>query len=663
MHVISTLLLAHTLLFQSPQQLKIDSLNHELATSIDKNKVIILNELFKLYRNNNPAKALEYTEEALIIAKRHSDYSGIASSLNNIGVVHRHRGDLDKALASYIEALHIQEDHKFDDALAYTYNNIGTIYSLKNNYKKALEYFLKAYVQFESINHKLRIVGSLNNIGNVYATMGDYNKALGYYLKSVEYYDSLEDKNQAFVPYTNIGNAYLNLGDADRALEFYNKSLVYEQADNNTIGEANALHNFGTVFKTMNDYDQAIEFFNLSLSKAQETGDRLLLKTIYESLANVNFMKGDFFMAYSFLQLHNVAKDSLFNEESNRRIAELENAYEFDQQQKQIEFLKTAGELQRLQIKNDKNIIIATISISLLGIMLSVIIFKEYKEIKKNKKLLEIKTEEIIQRKDEIEAQKQVIEEKNDNITESINYAKSIQKSILKFEATPDKLNNSFILFKPKDIVSGDFFWYNHFNGIDVFVTADCTGHGVAGAFMTVIGITLLNEIVNKEEITDPKEILRALDQKVMHSLQQQATHSGTHGMDVSICLVDVANKKVTYSGAGRPLYYFQKGEFYKIKGSSASIGDSIVETKEFENHIITCSSGDSFYMFSDGYPDQFGGPDNKKFLTKRLKSLLIEVQGMDMADQKDRLNKDIEEWMKNSEQTDDIVVTGFQML
>lgn len=645
--------LTFALLLQSPQQLRIDSLAQRLDETNGKERVIVLNDLFKMYRNNDPVKAMLYTEQALILAHSINDYSGIASSLNNKGVLYRHSGNLDKALDSYIEALKIQEEQQFDDAVAYTHSNIGTIYSLKNEYQKALEYFLKANTQFESIGHNLRSIGTLNNIGNVYSNMNKYEDALGYYLKSDKLYDELADQSQAFVPYTNIGNAYFNLGQLDLALEFYNKSLVFEQRDNNLNGQANALHNFGIVFSTMGNHQQAIDFYNKALDLAQETGDKYLLKTIYESLAQTNFVMGDYFLSYSFLQLHNGIKDSLLNEESNRKIAELENAYAFEHQQKEIKHLKIESELQKLRISNDENIITGIIAFSIMGVILTLVIFKEYKEIKKNKKLLEIKT-------DEIEVQKSIIEGKNEKITESINYAQSVQNSILTFEMPPNQEHNSFTLFKPKDIVSGDFYWYTNKNNCDIYVTADCTGHGVAGAFMTIIGVSILNEIIIKEGITEPKKVLDILDKRVINSLKhKQSNSSGTHGMDIAICLINHQLNSITFSGANRPLYYFNNGEFNEIKGSMASIGDSIVDTKIFESHTIQYSTGDSFYMTSDGYSDQFGGPKGKKFMTKRFKTLLSEIQPLEINEQKNRLDLEIESWMENHEQTDDIVVTG----
>jgi tetratricopeptide (TPR) repeat protein len=368
-----------TFLFQTPQNQRVDSLNHLLSDASGSEEIYLLNELFKEYRTNNPVKALSYAEQALVLAQYIGDKSGESSSLNNIGVIYRHTGDLDKALTNYIASLHIQEENKFEDALAYTYSNIGTIYSLKGESDKALEYYLKANTQFESIGHHLRIIGTLNNIGNVYTDVGDYDNALSYYLKSLYEYEKLEDKSEAFVPLTNIGNLFFNKGDMDQALEYYNRSLVLEQETNNLSGQATALHSFGSVFRKLGDHDNAISFFERALEMAQEAGDNILLEIIYESLSETYFTKGDHFMAYSFLQLHNVVKDSLFNEESNRRIAELESVYQFEEQQKEILHLQTDSDLQQLRIKLDNYIIVGIVIILIIVAILTFFIIKENK--------------------------------------------------------------------------------------------------------------------------------------------------------------------------------------------------------------------------------------------------------------------------------------------
>lgn len=633
----------------------IDSLENSLASASGKQKIILLNELYKQYVNNDAAKALNYTTEALALAEEIKDASGISSSYNNIGVVYKNRGDLDKALENYIRALRIQEENKFVDALAYTYSNIGTIYSLKREYDKALQYFYKANDQFESIGHKLRIVGSLNNIGNVFEAQGYYDEALEYYLRSLAIYGEIEDNSKAFVPFNNIGNIYYNKGKYDEARAYYESSLDMERFNNDLNGQANALHNIGMVEKALQRYDKALEIFNEALSIVQETDNKRLLAIIYQSIAETYFSKGDMFLAYSFLRFHNQAKDSLYDQESSQRIAELESAYELEKKENQIKSLQMESQLQQLRISNDKIIITSGIVILVIGVGLTLVILNKYKQIRRNKQLLE-------KQNNKLEHQKLVIQEKNQNITESIDYAKSVQRSLLQFQASPEKMERSFILFKPKDIVSGDFFWYADMGDVDIVAAVDCTGHGVAGAFMTVIGMSSLEQIINRDKVYEPGQILMQLNQQVRNALRQREKSDTDHGMDVALCKIDHVSKQVVFAGANRPLYYFQQGEFKEIKGTKRTIGEKAAPDEMlFENHTIDLTGDETFYLTSDGYADQFGGEKGKKFMVGRFKQLLHEIQALTIADQRQKLNQTIKDWKNDNEQTDDILVIGFK--
>ncbi len=642
------------LLFQSPVTTQtIDSLESQLDQTAGKEKVILLNELYKLYVNNNPVKALSYTRQALTLAEKINDPSGMASSYNNMGVIYKNQGNLDKALKNYIAALQIQEENKFVDALAYTYSNVGTVYSMQGNYDKALEYFNKANVQFESINHKLRIVGSLSNIGNVYEAQGNHELALEYYLKALKFYEELEDNSTAFVPFNNIGNMYYRQGDYASAMAYYQSALDLEKYNNDLNGQANALHNMGSAKRAQGDIEKGLEYFDEALGLAQEADNKYLLSIIYKSLAETYFKQGDMFMAYSFLSLHTTAKDSLFTEESSKQISTLESAYQLERKEAEIQSLKVESELQQLQIQNDKIIIIGGVLVSLVGAILSIIILREYRIIKKNKKQLE-------SQKAELEEKNEIIEEKNQNITESIDYAKSVQKSMLNFSITSQKADRSFVLFKPKDIVSGDFYWYAEIGDADIIVVADCTGHGVAGAFMTIVGMTALEHIVNRGEKLSPNEILKKLNREVTAAIRQNEKDVNEHGMDIALCQVDHNQNTVTFAGANRPLFYFKDGQLNEIKGTRKSIGDGEFDV-EFEEHRLKFSNGDTFYMTTDGYVDQFGGVKNKKFMLKRFREVLQSVQGKALADQRHVIKSELENWKDDEEQTDDILVLGFK--
>ncbi len=632
-----------------------DSLILQLDKTTGTEKVIILNDLYKQYVDNEPIKAMQYTQQALALAKEINDPSGMASSYNNIGVLNKNRGELDLALDSYLKSVRIQEENKFIDALPYTYNNIGTIYSLKLEFEKALEYFNKALEHFESIDHKLRIIGTLNNIGNVYTDLQEYDYALQYYLRSLTIYEELEDNSQAFVPFNNIGNIYFQKGEYDNALAFYESALDLEKLSNNKNGQANAMHNIGTVYKTAKLYDKAIGIFNEALSLVQETDNTRLIEIIYGSLSETYFASGDMFMAYSFLQLHNNAKEKLFSEVSARRIAELENSFEMEKQEAEIAALKVESELQQLQIQNDKIVIASVVIVSFLVVGLSLVIFQELRTIRKNKKQLEAQNIEL-------EAQKLIIQEKNDNITESIDYAKSVQSALLRFNVPDAYQNDFFVYFQPKDIVSGDFFWFSQIGDIDIVAAVDCTGHGVAGAFMTIIGHSTLDQIINKEKTTQPTEILKKLDSHISSAINTTNRATSDHGMDLALCAIDRKNKTINFAGANRPLYYFENGVLKIIKGSKRTIGDADTSKEEFIQTSIKYESGNIFYLFSDGYADQFGGPENKKFMVSNFKNLLTAIHHQPLMQQRTKIKEEFTKWQGITEQTDDVLVIGFKV-
>jgi len=632
-----------------------DSLESRLDQVEGKEKAIVLNELYKLYLNNNPIKALSYTRQALTLSEKIDDPSGMASSYNNMGVIYKNQGSLDKALQSYISALRIQEDNKFVDAIAYTYSNIGTVYSLKGEYDKALEYFNQANDQFKSINHDLRIIGSLNNIGNVYEAKGEYAKALEYYLESLKYYEELGDNSQAFVPFNNIGNIYYMRGNIASAMAYYQSALDLERFNNDKNGETNALHNIGSAFKKQNKLDTALSYFNEALNIAQETDNKRLLSIIYRSLAETYFAKEDMLMAYSFLSLHTTANESFYNMESNKQIADLENALELEKKEAEIRELTVTNDLQQLQLKNDRIIIISGILLSIIGVGLTIIIYRENKVIRRNKMQLE-------RQKNELESKNLIIEEKNSNITESIAYAKSVQKSLQNYKISDDKKERSFIFHKPKDIVSGDFYWYTEKDDKVIIVAADCTGHGVAGAFMTIVGITGLEGIVNRNHIFSPSKILSKLNEQVETSLSQSGKDISDHSMDLAVCCIDYKSEVLKFAGANRPLYYVKNGALEQIKGSKINIGDRGNDKLTFAEHEIGFSEADMVYMFSDGYVDQFGGGFDKKFMPKRLRNLLKKIASEPLNNQRELVAREFESWKDGKEQTDDVLLMGFRI-
>jgi serine phosphatase RsbU (regulator of sigma subunit)/ligand-binding sensor domain-containing protein len=288
--------------------------------------------------------------------------------------------------------------------------------------------------------------------------------------------------------------------------------------------------------------------------------------------------------------------------------------------------------------------------------------------LKRSKAQLELivqeRTAEIVKQKEEIEIQKELVEEKNKDITDSINYASRIQQAILPIMDEIKKvLPESFVFYRPRDIVSGDFYWFVK-KGKDVYIAAaDCTGHGVPGAFMSMIGHTLLNEILNQKNITSTGEILTELHKQIRISLKQDLQES-RDGMDIALCKLNIETYKLEYSGAMRPLYVISDGELKEVKADKFPIGgfQEEEEVRVFNTNEIQLKKGDLFYVFSDGYADQFGGPEGKKFMVKRLKELLIKISPYDMDYQYNEVVNNFLEWLGTGEQIDDILVIGVRV-
>lgn len=313
--------------------------------------------------------------------------------------------------------------------------------------------------------------------------------------------------------------------------------------------------------------------------------------------------------------------------------------------------LKNAREiisLQNSEIKTQKKLLFLTISSLIVLAGFFVLFFISYKEKKRINLLLEKKRKKIF---------------------DSINYAKRIQQSILIPEKEIQKfLPDSFIYYQPKDIVSGDFYWFSHLDGKLFLATVDCTGHGVPGAFMSLIGNTLLNEIINEKHITDTVSILEHLHSGVLKALHQETDNNQAQdGMEISLCMIDREQNKIEYAGAMTPLYIVRDNEVTIIHANIQSIGGKNLRhdrktSLEFTKQVIPFREGISVYMFTDGYMDQFGGEHNSKFNTQRFKQLLLDIQKLKMNEQKEVIHSTIQNWKGNYQQIDDMLVVGFRV-
>ena len=656
---------------------KIDSLLIVLETAKDTHRINVLNTLCWEYRSNDPEKGLYYGMQALNLAEHLAYKKGISMCLNNIGTVFMKQGNYAKALKYYLKSLEIKEElleraersenpdeiGRSKNGIAASLLNIGNVYYFQGNHQLAISYYQRSLKKFEVLKDKNRIATGLANIGIIYYQQENYDKALVNFEKSLKINEALGNRLGIANCLIWIGNIYVKQEKTDKAEDYYQQCLYEYEKLGNKQGIAMSLGNIGQFYGQIGNNKKAIEYLQKTLKIAKEIGSKDLIKDAYLYIAeNYSEMgehpstpllntpltllnRGDYFKkAYQYYQLYSQVKDTLLNEESSKQIAEMQTKYETEKKEKENQLLKKDKELQATRINRQNIIIFSIIGILFLVCVLAFLIYNRYR-IKQKANIL--------------------LAKKDKQITDSINYASLIQSSILPpGELIRNLLPEFFILFKPRDIVSGDFYWCSEKNGKVMLAVVDCTGHGVPGAFMSMIGNTLLNEIINEKRITKPSDILAELNTGIKKALHQngQEAHSND-GMDLAIVSIDREKRRIIFAGARRPLYIASNGALNEIKGNSHGIGGGRKKIiKNFTQHEYRLKKGDTFYLFSDGYVDQFGGEENRKFMTERFEKLLLDINHITMKEQFSILENSFEEWKGSGKQIDDVLVIGVRV-
>jgi len=636
----------------------VDSLSKVIQTiPSDTNKVKTLIQLGRELRLTDAEKALDYAGQALEISNKLNYKKGSAGAYTIIGSTHYNHGEQTKALENHINALKIREEIKDSAGIAASLNSIGVVFFELKQHEQAIKYYERALVIRSSINDKRGTADVYNNIANIYYHIQgqeNFKKALDYQNKSLQLQREIGNRLGEASALSNIGNVYVALGDYDKSADYQEQALKIQRSIQDYRGMTITLNNLGYLYDTLGSYSRAISYLLEGIEIGRTYGYRTTMLESYEYLRNSYAKMNDYGKAYhAFIKLAQL-KDSIMSSENQKAIHEIHTQYETEKKDKAILLLSKDKTIQEESLNKQRIIIYSVCGGLILVIALAFFIYRGYKlKQAANSKL---------------ESAYRTVEEKNKDITDSINYARRIQSAILpSVETIKQSLAETFILYKPKDIVSGDFYWYAS-RGDKVFLAAaDCTGHGVPGAFMSMIGNDLLNHIIIEKGILSPAEVLNHLHEGVRAALKQNNTDGSTRdGMDIALLCINKSTAEAEYAGANRPLWIVRKEEMVsitEIKPDKFSIGGMQSEDKRtFTSHRLSLCAGDSFYIFSDGYADQFGGNDGKKFMTKRMKSLLIEIQHLSMDEQQHQLTETIDNWMSNRSQIDDILVIGIRV-
>ncbi|HET6990138.1 MAG TPA: SpoIIE family protein phosphatase, partial [Bacteroidia bacterium] len=423
----------------------------------------------------------------------------------------------------------------------------------------------------------------------------------------------------------------------------------------------------GTVYGQTKKYPEALDYLNKGLKIALEVGSKEDIKAAYKALSDVYSQTKDYKKAFESYEQYSIYKDSLYSEDKNKEIGKLEAKSEFDLQKgiSDAEHRKEIEKRDELAAAADqrKNVIIFSITLGLVLVAIFLVfLFNRFRVTKKQKQIIELKNKET-------EHQKEIIEEKQKEIIDSINYAKRIQYALLAHEQLlKENLVDHFVFFKPKDIVSGDFYWATKTVGgrqsSERFYLAVCdsTGHGVPGAFMSLLNISYLNEAVIEKNIAQPNEILNHVRQRLIENISssRDASGGGQDGMDAILICIDKTNNKLTYAAAHNSPVIVQNGAIKTLDADKMPVGKG-ENMNDFTLHTIDIQKGDSLYLYTDGYADQFGGVKGKKFKYKQLNELILAGSASAFETQKDILSKRLDEWKGDLEQVDDVCMIGIR--
>jgi tetratricopeptide (TPR) repeat protein len=605
--------------------------------------------IFNYFKGNYPV-ALDYYFKSLKIKELLNDKKGISVAIGNMGLIYYEQGDYPKALDYYLKAMKMAEELKDKNGMARNFCNIGNVYLIEKDYSKALNYFFKAVKTAEEIGDKQIKANTFTNIGRTYSEQKDFPKTLEYYFKALDMAIELGNKNGAATDLGNIGNVYCVQKDYPKALDCFFKALKMDEELGKKKGIATQCSNIGSLYIETKKYKDAEKYLDKALALSEEINALDLVKANQQTLSEFYSIIGQPAKALEHYKKYVSAKDSIFNEENTKKTVRSEMNFDFDKK-RTIEKAEQEkqNEIAQQEKQKQKIILILVSSFLLLVAVFASFMFNRWRITQK---------------------QKLIIEKQKEKIVDSITYAQLIQQSILMEESEIQKLlPDSFIYYQPKDIVSGDFYWCSDMNDVIILAAIDCTGHGVPGAFMSMIGNTLLNQIVNEKQIIVPSEILHHLNLGVTEALHQKKEGAlSRDGMDAALCCIDFKNNQIQYAGAQNPLYISLDNEIKVINADIQSIGGELISKKkksstiEFTNHIIPIKKGMSIYLFSDGYMDQFGGSNKKKFGVQRFKEMLLNNQQLNMQQQKEVIAKAHEDWKGSVEQIDDVLVIGLRL-
>ena len=644
--------------------------------------------------------ALYYYQLGFKNGIKHKSILRLANITNNLGLLFEAFAKWNSAVRMYSASASLFEYLKDLKGAANAYNNLGNIYEMVGEYPKSLDYHFKAYANYKSLNFLTGLARSSNNIANLYGDQRQYDKAEDYYRISLNHCFQDGDQEAIFLTFVNLGSNFVYQNRYDSALHYFNLADTLRTKNNFYDMMPNFYETRGEMEYQRQNYTEALRYYDEAIRAALEYGDSVqviytkalkgklfiatkkyndaekellaahaLLKrystsdlelNINNHLRNLYDLIKQPAKAYYYYQLYVEAEKNKNLEESRKYADKAELKHQYETEMYVFKQEQEKRELKSQEEKKRQNMIILAVSvICVLIVIFSVALYKRFKESEQQKKI-------IASQKQEVEKQHHALEEKNKEIMDSINYARRIQHALLAHEdVLTQNLPEYFVFFKPKDIVSGDFYWATSTgsDSIDKFYLAVCdsTGHGVPGAFMSLLNINLLNEAINEKHISAPNEVFNHVREGLIKNISQEGQRDGMDGILLKMQSGAKGEVELSYAAANNAPLLISNNQILELPKDKMPVGIGIANDS-FKLHTISAQKGDMLYLYTDGYADQFGGPKGKKFKYKTLNELLVSISDLPTAEQKEKLNSVFEEWRGNLEQVDDVCIIGIRI-
>jgi len=614
-----------------------------------------------IYTEPDSSYALGVRQLELAKNKRSKIYE--SKAYNMIGASFQVRGNYVKAIDSYQKYLKLMEELGDTKGIASAMGNIGSLYIELKEYSKALGYQLRCLKLVQQTGNLQGVAAALNNISIIYTNLKDYRQAIDYAEKSIGMYDMIKDGYGIASANANIGNLYVDQKMYEKALPYSLKALEYANKEGYTQLAITTGAEIGHAYHALKKIDLALKYLREAEKLLKQEPEPSAIVMVNQFLSEVLQDKGNFKEAFKYYEIYQRLRDSLYRGDVQKELTQKELQAEFDkkvaadslrnaEEKKVTDALLLAKET---QIQNDRLEKIALFGGLILLIVGGGVMYNRFRIIRKQKEIIEIKNKET-------EEQKIIIEEKQKEILASISYAKRLQEAILPPRSLiSEQLPQSFVMYKPKDLVAGDFYWIEVVSKDYLLIAAaDCTGHGVPGAMVSVVCSNALNRTVKEFEITEPGKILDKTRELVVETFERSETEV-KDGMDISLCLFNRKTKQLQWAGANNPLWIVREGKLMEFKPNKQAIG-KVDRPNLYETHSVSLQANDNIYIFTDGYADQFGGPNGKKFKYHQLVELMCSIGDLSVNEQHNKLESVFDNWKGSLEQVDDVCVIGIKV-